>query len=1088
MRQVIMDKIKKKSFREGHRSIILAGAMIFIGLFLMNFASAELFQFDNVKQYDVQTQTVKIVNTFGIGQDIAEIKLNTPIHYGVGYGDVQKVAEFEVTNYEDYTNAINNMKFTNLNNGKSIDRNFEYKVLSYETIVVNDYGDKCKDNLKEVKYCEKEIIGKHEEQREVWSKLDKTDFLKGETYTIGIFTYVEKGDNVEWIMDAYGKSLTEWATWTASLNVNLVSYYKFDEGTGTTPQDSFGTNHGVFFNTPVWSAGKIGNGLNISLNNAVNLTSDINLGGTSNSITISAWINTNCDNDHETVYGRESNSVEHGFNFATMSDCSLGFWGNDGVGWSYSNSSFNQNEWNLIVVSINNGEGIFYINGAEAGTFSENWTNEVSAKGVFGYNNYYGTSTDIYTGEIDEIGIWKRSLTSNEVTDIYNSGSGLSFPYPSNISIQKVEFYVDGILEETNNSGIGGNYYFSKFLTDGSYNWYLKAYSNNGATGQSATRYLNIDTNYPTISETGIADLYSSTSPLSLTWNLYSADLNPDSCWYYTSDDPTNVSVVCNSSTITNFTVTGSKTITYCANDTSNHESCASSNLFVGYYPYVHNSDKTSVGEGNPVVLTLYVNGTNINSQWSETNATLDFNGTSYAPDTIDRSNANYVKFIKTVIVTGGNPTGMNYPFNWTYNIKNSTATVLTQSTDTKNIAIYSITLTDGTTSCSGRVILNMSLRNEELNTRINQSVHSTNVQLDLTISSRSNTSLTWNFSKTWIDSSNDTVSVCIPSATLTSSSYRIDFTIGYKATGFVQEFYYMDNGTLDNTGYFNSYTNSNISLMDLESGDSTTFLFKFKDQNNLQVDDAIIHVFRKYIGEGLFREVERASEYNNGETHVHLVGEDVIYYFMVTQYGHIIYTSSQYNAKCLSTPCQIELTASASFVEFPTNYDQTNGTSYSLTSDKSSRLVTLTFVSNASKTVNLSLFKYYNGVISYVNTTSLTGTSGVITLHVPSSSGNQTFFASIFTDGSFVRSEWIDLKEKAQDYFGTTGAILGGLIVLAMIFMAISEGVVLIIIGCLAIFIIGAMQLVDLSWLAIISIICAGALIIWKLTSGGKQ
>jgi hypothetical protein len=79
-------------------------------------------------------------------------------------------------------------------------------------------------------------------------------------------------------------------------------------------------------------------------------------------------------------------------------------------------------------------------------------------------------------------------------------------------------------------------------------------------------------------------------------------------------------------------------------------------------------------------------------------------------------------------------------------------------------------------------------------------------------------------------------------------------------------------------------------------------------------------------------------------------------------------------------------------------------------------------------------------------------------------------------------------MREKAQDYFGTTGAILGGLLVLTLIFMAISEGVMLIVVGIVAIFIIVGMQLVDMSWLAIISIVVAGGLIIWKMTGGNRR
>jgi len=39
------------------------------------------------------------------------------------------------------------------------------------------------------------------------------------------------------------------------------------------------------------------------------------------------------------------------------------------------------------------------------------------------------TVTNFYTGVIDEVGIWRRVLTAQEVTDLYNSGNGIQYPF-----------------------------------------------------------------------------------------------------------------------------------------------------------------------------------------------------------------------------------------------------------------------------------------------------------------------------------------------------------------------------------------------------------------------------------------------------------------------------------------------------------------------------------------------------------------------------------------------------------------------------------------------------------------------------------
>jgi hypothetical protein len=49
---------------------------------------------------------------------------------------------------------------------------------------------------------------------------------------------------------------------SASFTSNLVAYWKFDEGTGTTTADSSGNgNTGILTNGPLWTAGRIGNAL-----------------------------------------------------------------------------------------------------------------------------------------------------------------------------------------------------------------------------------------------------------------------------------------------------------------------------------------------------------------------------------------------------------------------------------------------------------------------------------------------------------------------------------------------------------------------------------------------------------------------------------------------------------------------------------------------------------------------------------------------------------------------------------------------------------------------------------------------------------
>jgi len=82
-------------------------------------------------------------------------------------------------------------------------------------------------------------------------------------------------------------------TQTHPLDVGLVSHWKMDEGTGTVVNDSIGTNHGAFVNTPTWIQGVNGPGA-VSFNkadqDAVQITG---LLGSPTAATVTAWVNVN---------------------------------------------------------------------------------------------------------------------------------------------------------------------------------------------------------------------------------------------------------------------------------------------------------------------------------------------------------------------------------------------------------------------------------------------------------------------------------------------------------------------------------------------------------------------------------------------------------------------------------------------------------------------------------------------------------------------------------------------------------------------------------------------------------------------------
>lgn len=679
------------------------------------------------------------------------------------------------------------------------------------------------------------------------------------------------------------------------------------------------------------------------------------------------------------------------------------------------------------------------------------------------------------------------SLTINSPVDYYNSSSQLIDTFNCSATIVGATFTnwtlwtnQTGNWAETNTSTENGGLLSSNFATDGSYLWGCKVYDSDDDFAWSDTnRTLTIDTIKPTFVLNSLNNLSTITDVRNVSLNVTTTDTNLADCSYTTSESSTRIIYTCNTQTNISFSTGGDKNITVYANDTFSNEN--STTYPVRIYDFnVSQTGSSTAGEGTSQSFTLLVTSTSFDI--GDASANLWYNGENKGFTTKTAVGSNGYYFINTFSVpTGaGNTTGKEVEWYWNYNATHLT----TRNTTTETQSVYNVSISDCAV-VGGEVILNLSLKDEGENTFLNVSDEITNIELDLILGADSGQD--WQYSNQWANENN--VTVCVPSGLLTNSNYSIDFTIGFDAGSHVNEFYYLDNGTLSSDNTFNSFSNKTINLMDLLTADSTSFLFNYFDEDGLVVDDIIVHVFRKYIGEGLFREVERSKQNDDGDTVVHLVEEDVIYYFMITKQGQILFTSSTYTALCQSTPCEIQLEESGGFQEFDTDWDLIDNGGYTLTSSSNTREVNLTYSLTSSSTMNLTVYKLDgNGDYQVVGSDQDTGTNGEILVSVPTVSGNTTFFATVYQDGTFKKSQWIDFEEDAGLYFGNTLSLfLGALIILALGLMAVSEGSATILFLTLGMFVAMSLGLVDYRTSTglniLIYFILAGGIIVWKLT-----
>ena len=513
--------------------------MLCMVLLVGTISALEFTTLDDVKIYNKDLSVYTLKEFFGLGKTISTLERKTPQNYEVGLG-YQKVAEIEIRNGEyDYDEIINGIKLYNIKDDmKEVIRDVDYKYLIYEEVIVNDYGNVCNKVLENgTKVCSYEVTGTRTEQKEVWKDFTKNSLLKGEVITLGLFTDVQKGDKIEWVLNVYGNErLKKWAIWTESLEVDLTIYYKMDETTGTNFKDElpkFGNATGINTDNDDWIGGIINNGHRFNgVDESVDLPGGQLIPTGTNAFSVSMWVNFTNVGDYQAmvILAQDSQLV---ISYHDADDRLLsGFRGvNDGGAvWTWTDADFEDKGELMHLVWVYEG-GVkttlsnynLYINGSLFTTGKAGVGSGLGGSGTYNSLCADGDGTTNFLGGLmDEVGIWNRSLSADEASDLWNEGNGL--PYrgkdlevvlnsPINYynstnqtivfnasvtakegSVENVTLYINEVANETNSSGINGTYIFTKTLSDGDYNWSILAFNNESNSAQSGTRYLTVNT------------------------------------------------------------------------------------------------------------------------------------------------------------------------------------------------------------------------------------------------------------------------------------------------------------------------------------------------------------------------------------------------------------------------------------------------------------------------------------------------------------------------------------------------------------------------------------------------------------------
>jgi len=202
-----------------------------------------------------------------------------------------------------------------------------------------------------------------------------------------------------------------------TLSNNLISYWAQEDLT-----DSFGTNDQTGINSPTFTEGKNGNALTLN--------------GTNQYTTVASGTIPLTNNFSFSLWTRASSTAH--------------YFGGDSVGgkqtyFDYNNNVGGEVKWNKATVggqvgiqfATSSDIGIYrhfiitqsptagmkvFLNGVDLAS-SADTSAHFNTGAVWEWGSFQGLNSP-FKGQMDEIAVWNRALTSQEISDLYNSGTG----------------------------------------------------------------------------------------------------------------------------------------------------------------------------------------------------------------------------------------------------------------------------------------------------------------------------------------------------------------------------------------------------------------------------------------------------------------------------------------------------------------------------------------------------------------------------------------------------------------------------------------------------------------------------------------
>jgi hypothetical protein len=1087
--------------------------VILLGILLIGTASASI-NFLNVKNYNGETETIKIKGLFGIGGRLAEYNetYNTDYCFEDCYAEGTAVLYSEGKLFED-------LKFEDLKGKEKAIK--EYKILIGKEKqvfeIVNATG-------KETKY----VI--------TWKEYN------GEILSEGVYDWriegkKERNEDVEWIVTAYGKDLIEWDEWVGNMKWSLngtannsmpdtgtyskVETFWMDGALYSIIGDADGTFTGlVWDNTAhVWVAndtivnglGDIGGHANPTvfvIEEERYLLSGEVVTGLVGFVWDSAnhiWLANDTINsstiEKVSTYGKpDVFQLNDGETYMLAGGLTAGLNGfvwdiathtwlpNDTINSSYPLIAYATpnifNITNTFYSMIGDEDGNFWgwvwdeathtsiINKTINATITK--IGSASDPSLFWLeNNLYMVSGSGDGGSSGQWYNWTYVLSSlklalNNPVNFYNSSTtSITFNVTTESSeiIENVSLILDGLINYTLTNGVTNfsELYITLNVPEGSHNWTGISLDAIGQNRTAINRSFVVDLTPPVINLSAMnrtIDYWVSGNNISFNWTAEDVLTGLKECIITFAES--NITVPCGDNNISINITYDYTNLSFYAKDNAGNEisEVAKWNYKIFQHEVIYNLETI---EGSAENFTINVSR---GDDFDFNNVLFNYNNTNYSVSYTNFTN----QLITKEIIVPDVAIETNFTFYWMFNFTDFTIST------TRN---YNQTASGlGIDDCSAFTIplFNITLKDEDTQVQVNNGTEYTSIKLSFAIYTLNN-SLVSNYSGNF--SKINPVKICIESPLINESKYRLDGLIEYSSTNRFTEFYNFQNYQLSNLT-----TNVTLFLYDLNSSKGTPFKITYKDTNFIAIQDTILQIQRKYIEDGAFKTIEIPKTGSAGYTVGHFIINDVIYNIIVLREGKILATFTDVVAECQNPAlqaCEINLNEVSSSTlpeSFETSDDLIFNLNYNSTSREVSSIVSVLSGTVSTIELNVTLFDNLgNRSVCYDN---LIAAGGELICAVPGSFGNSTIIASLYKDGAKVGQSIITIKENPSDIYGSNLifiAIFGVLVIFGIMIVdnPMISGIILII---------GVIFMIALNILASPSIVGVGATVLWFIVA----